>query len=97
MFRVERHDITGSCYSTWDSFDEANAEYERQIRNAVGFVDEEAVVFLVTILRHTTVALDEAGEEINTNAKSKEKIHLEPTPGRRMDKALPRRLPPRLL
>jgi hypothetical protein len=51
MFRVGRFDVTGNFYSTWDTFDEANAEYERQVRNCIGYKDAPGFVSLVVVLR----------------------------------------------
>jgi len=61
MFRVERHDIVGDRLSTWDSFGEANAEYERQVDSAMGYVGDEATVALVVVLRHATIPEREKG------------------------------------
>lgn len=52
MFRVERFDITGNFFSTWDTFEEADAEYERQLLCAINMPEEPAVVGLMVILRH---------------------------------------------
>lgn len=61
MFRVERHDITGDCYSSWATFEEANTEFERQVQDAIGYADDTANVILSVSLRYTTVgkSLDE--------------------------------------
>ena len=53
MFRVGRFDVTGNFYSTWDTFDEANAEYERQVHNCIGYKDDQGFVSLVVVLRTT--------------------------------------------
>jgi hypothetical protein len=51
MFRVERFDVTGNIRSTWDTFDDANAEYERQVHNCIGYKDDQGFVSLVVVLR----------------------------------------------
>lgn len=52
MFLIERFDITGNFFSTWDTFEEANEEYEKQLICAISMPDEPAVVKLVIILKH---------------------------------------------
>jgi hypothetical protein len=56
MFQVRRDDINGTFLGSWESFDEANAEYKRQVEKAVGYKDDESFVTLSVVLRQTTIA-----------------------------------------
>jgi len=55
MFLVECVDALGNCFSTWDTFEEAYAEYERVAQNAIVYKDDVRYVSLFLVLRHQEV------------------------------------------
>ena len=51
MFRVEQKDALGSSFSNWDTFEEANLEYERQLLRSVRAPNQPPIIILSMVLR----------------------------------------------